>query len=66
MLVSDLREIEQRRDTGMDIIYFPELSVRYRGLTRSAAAKDALRCMKTAWTCRMRAAELHLTRVVCG
>ena len=50
----------------MDIIYFPELSVRYRGLTRPAAAKDALRCMSTAWTYRMRAAELPLTLVVCG
>jgi hypothetical protein len=43
--VSDLREVEQRRETGIDIIYLPEML--YRGLTRPAAAKDALRCRKT-------------------
>ena len=38
-LVSDLKEVEQRRETGIDIIYLPEML--YRGLTRPAAAKDA-------------------------
>jgi hypothetical protein len=54
MLVSDLKEVDQRRETGIDIIY-PSKIV-YRGLTRPAAAKDAYGAAqhsKTAWTCRM-------------
>jgi hypothetical protein len=39
MLVSDLGEVDQRRETGIDIIYPSEIV--YRGLTRPAAAKDA-------------------------
>jgi hypothetical protein len=27
MLVSDLKEVDQRRETGIDIIYFPEISL---------------------------------------
>jgi hypothetical protein len=39
MLVSDLEEVDQRRETGIDIIY--SFQIVYRGLTRPAAAKDA-------------------------
>lgn len=57
MLVSDLKEVDQRRETGIDIIYSSKIV--YRGLTRPAAAKDAYgtaQHSKTAWTCRMGAA----------
>ena len=54
ILVSDLKEVDQRRETGMKIIYFPEISLSWPHET--CGSRGRVRCRKTAWTCQNRSA----------